>query len=56
MKNCGSDVKEIAAMKYNKEDYIGKYIQLYPSDTYKKYGDDVIFISHSKSFCYKIIR
>jgi len=82
MKNCGSDVKEIAAMKYNKEDYIGKYIQLYPSDTYKKYGEilnvddlgwtikitdscendntyaigDVIFISHSKSFCYKIIR
>ena len=55
---------------------------MYPSDTYKKYGEilnvddlgwtikitdscendntyaigDVIFISHSKSFCYKIIR
>lgn len=25
-------------MKYNKESYIGKEIQLYPGDTYKKYG------------------
>jgi hypothetical protein len=25
-------------MKYNKEIYIGKEIQLYPGDTYKKYG------------------
>lgn len=25
-------------MKYNREIYIGKEIQLYPGDTYKKYG------------------
>lgn len=25
-------------MKYNKENYIRKEIQLYPSDTYKKWG------------------
>lgn len=25
-------------MKYNKENYIGKEIQLYPGDTYKKWG------------------
>lgn len=25
-------------MKYNKENYIGKEIQLYPGDTYKKCG------------------
>lgn len=25
-------------MKYNKENYVGKEIQLYPSDTYKKWG------------------
>ena len=25
-------------MKYNKENYVGKYVQLYPSDTYYKFG------------------
>lgn len=25
-------------MKYNKENYIGKEIQLYPGDSYKKWG------------------
>ena len=25
-------------MKYDKENYIGKEIQLYPGDTYKKWG------------------
>lgn len=25
-------------MKYNKENYIGKHIQLYPGDTYYKFG------------------
>lgn len=25
-------------MKYNKENYVGKNVQLYPSDTYYKYG------------------
>ena len=25
-------------MKYNKENYVGKYIQLYPSDSYHKFG------------------
>lgn len=68
-------------MKYDKQNYIGKSIQLYPGDTVKKYGKilnvddlgwtieitnvnscndtyttgDVIFISHSKSFVYKIL-
>lgn len=69
-------------MKYDKKNYIGKDIQLYPCDTVKKYGKilnvddlgwtieitdvsifndiytigDVIFISHSKSFTYKILQ
>lgn len=68
-------------MMYDKQNYIGKNIQLYPGDTVKKYGKilnvddlgwtieitnvnsynntyttgDVIFISHSKSFAYKIL-
>lgn len=25
-------------MKYNKDEYIGKEVQPYPGDTYKKYG------------------
>ncbi len=25
-------------MKYNKDEYIGKEIQLYPGNTYKKWG------------------
>lgn len=25
-------------MKYNKDEYIGKEVQLYPGDTYKKWG------------------
>ena len=69
-------------MMYDKQNYIGKSIQLYPGDTVKKYGKilnvddlgwtieiidvsscndtytigDVIFISHSKSFIYKILQ
>lgn len=71
----------LMSMKYDKQNYIGKNIQLYPGDTVKKYGKilnvddlgwtieitdvyscndtyatgDVIFISHSKSFAYKIL-
>lgn len=67
-------------MMYDKQNYIGKNIQLYPGDTFKRYGKilnvddlgwtieitdtnsriyaigDVIFISHSKSFIYKILQ
>ena len=71
-------------MIYDKQNYIGKNIQLYPGTTVSKYGKilnvddlgwtieitdvnscndmypitigDVIFISHSKSFVYKILR
>ena len=70
-------------MMYDKQNYIGKSIQLYPGDTVKKYGEiinvddlgwtikithinsynyttytvgDVIFISHSHSFTYKILQ
>lgn len=71
-------------MLYDKQNYIGKSIQLYPGDTVKKYGKilnvddlgwtieitninrcndtytytvgDVIFISHSKPFTYKILQ
>lgn len=69
-------------MIYDKQNYIGKNIQLYPGDTVKKYGKilnvddlgwtieitdvnscndtyaigDVVFISHSKSFIYKILQ
>ena len=30
-------IRRIKVMKYNKANYIGKEIQLYPGDTYKKY-------------------
>ena len=69
-------------MKYDKQNYIGKNIQLYPCDMGKRYGKilnvddlgwtieitdvnsgynvyaigDVIFISHSKPFTYKILQ
>lgn len=67
-------------MMYDKQNYIGKSIQLYPGDAIKRYGKilnvddlgwtieitdissciyaigDVIFISHSKSFIYKILQ
>lgn len=67
-------------MKYDKQNYIGKNIQLYLGDAIKRYGKilnvddlgwtieitdinsyiyaigDVIFISHSKSFIYKILQ
>ena len=75
------EYKVVDGMKYDKQNYIGKNIQLYPGDTVKKYGKilnvddlgwtieiinvnscnntyttgDVIFISHSKSFSYKIL-
>ena len=49
-------------MKINKSKYIGKQIQLFPSDTYEKYGkiidvDDLGFwvkITKSKSKTYNI--
>ena len=74
------EYKEADGMKYDKQNYIGKNIQLYPGEMSKRYGKilnvddlgwtveitdtnsriysigDVIFISHSKSFIYKILQ
>ena len=48
-------------MKYNKEHYVGKAIQLFPGDTYRKFGviknvDDlgwIVEITESKCDHYK---
>lgn len=76
------EYKEADGMKYDKQNYIGKNIQLYPGEMSKRYGKilnvddlgwtieitdvnsgynvyargDVIFISHSKPFTYKILQ
>lgn len=49
-------------MKYNEENYVGKKIQLYPSDTYGKFGviksvDDlgwIIKITESRCPSYEV--